>query len=64
MDIRSLQPLTEADAEQMRAHLERVQREERDWLDAQLHQRLHGFWSREDCPTCTLDESIAKANAA
>lgn len=63
MDIYSHQPLTAADADAMRAHLERVQREERDWLEYQLHRDLHGFLSRDECPTCILDESIARANA-
>ena len=59
-----LRPLTETDAEQMRAHLERVQREETEWLEARLHHALHGFWVRDECATCQLDASIEAANAA
>lgn len=64
MELFRLQPLTPADAERMRAHLERVQREQTEWLEARLHHSLHGFWEREGCPLCineALDAQIERA---
>jgi hypothetical protein len=58
----TLQPINDTDAQRMREHLERVQREQTEWLEAQLHARLHGGWDRGACIICTLDASIAKAN--
>lgn len=56
--------LTQQDAEQMRGHLERAQREEREWAEAQLHRALHGNWmGSDDCPICIADASLAEARS-
>lgn len=60
MDLYVNQPLASQDAERIRGHYERVEREEREWLEARLHHALHGNWlSSDECPTC-LDEAAAK----
>lgn len=64
MNQYSHQPLTAEDAQQARDHLDRAQREEREWMEAQLHQSLHGKWDRESCPACindALDAQIERA---
>jgi len=62
MDLYTLQPLAAEDAARMREHMERVQREEREWFEARLHHALHGNWDRGECVLCALDEQIEKAN--
>ena len=53
MDLYTKQPITTTDGERMREHLDRVQREEREWFEARLHAALHGNWlSRDECSTC------------
>jgi hypothetical protein len=33
--------------------MERVVREEREWAEARLHERLHGNWlGKDECPVC------------
>ena len=33
--------------------MERVQREDREWREARLHERLHGNWlAKDECPVC------------
>ena len=56
MDLYSNQPITATDANRMREHRDRVEREEREWFEARLHHGLHGNWLDEDeCPTCIED---------
>lgn len=55
----SHQPMTAADADRMREHLDRVQREETEWLEARLHHALHGNWlGRDECSTCLYEAEL------
>lgn len=38
--------------------MERVAREEREWLVARLHFKAHGNWlGPDECPICLCDEA-------
>ena len=45
MDLHTYSETLDAtSAERMREHMDRVQREEREWMEARLHHALHGSW--------------------